>query len=206
MKNIILPLLLIFSISIFTNAQNTVIPLFEGLDYAKTKDAYYKDIDNNLDSFLGTWVYTNTKEILIITLKKQQRVYFNYNDAPYYADYIYGEYSYTDKNGKLLVNTLANIDKTVSKMSQHLIFGNRLIPHTFPPSCKDCSPNERRLRLRIQDPERSYLKTNLVLRITPNHKNTMELQLTLSFSDIPEGAPKLPRTLSFNTIYPLVKQ
>ncbi|MDX1774516.1 hypothetical protein DFR65_1234 [Oceanihabitans sediminis] len=209
MKNLLYSLLFTFT-ALSCKAQNPIISLFDGNEYLKTENAYYKDTYNDFDRFVGTWKFTDGNEEFTMILKKKVQHQFTYINRTYYEDTMYGEYQYIDENGNELVNTLSNIDNTVTNISEHKIFGSSIIPYKFLPKCEDCLSDERRLELSITDPNREYLNTNIVLRTIPNLTNAtindIELKLTLDYSIIPDGAPTLPRVLEYYTIYRLIKQ
>ena len=175
-------------------AQNPIIPLYLGGEYAETQNAYYKDVDNDFNRFVGTWLYTNGDEVFEIVLDKRELDFYNkpIDIPPHYTDYLYGEFRYVDENGTELVNTLSNMGNTGIAVSEHRIFGNRIIPYKFLPRCEDCSPGERRVRLSLEDPDRDYLSYEIVLRTVPNALNPavndMQLVLGLGYSIIPDGA------------------
>jgi len=209
LKNIIY--LLLFTLSVLScKAQSPIISLYDGAEYLDTENAYYKDTNNDFDRFIGTWKFTNGNEEFTIILKKKLQHIFTYANKTFYEDIMFGEYKYTNENGEVLVNTLDNIDSNVISISEHQIFGNAIIPYKLLPKCEDCVPGERRLRLRISDPLREYLNTNIVLRTVPNQENILlndlELKLTLSYSIFSHGAPTLPRVLEYFETYRLIKQ
>lgn len=115
--------LLLLSLTAFScKAQNPIIALFNGNEYAKTENAYYKDIDNAFNRFVGTWKYENGNQELTILLKKQQQFMFTFDNKTFYEDMMYGEYKYKDESGNTLVNTLSNIDTPITNMSEHLFW------------------------------------------------------------------------------------
>jgi hypothetical protein len=76
----------IFTIGFACKAQSPIFPL-EDWDEEQS-NAYYKDLDNELDTFEGTWLYTNGNTSWKIILKKEITFF---NDK-YYEDLIVGEY------------------------------------------------------------------------------------------------------------------
>lgn len=52
-------------------AQFNIIPRYdETQSYGKIKNAYYKDVDNQLNPYVGTWLYANGTDTLKIILRK----------------------------------------------------------------------------------------------------------------------------------------
>ena len=138
--------LLLLFISVTTYAQDTIISI-KGDNWPRLTNAYYKDIDNDLNQFEGTYIYTNgTTEFKIVLVKKIQQ----YNNR-YYEDLIIGEYEYK-LNGVVVVSTLNLIDVVYSNQRKHNIESNFLVKKTFRPNkCPDCATNELRLNASIED-------------------------------------------------------
>lgn len=127
-----------------------------GLDapYNTPEGAYYKDLNNELNKFIGTWKFTNANSELIIVLEKRTQVHIMDD----FYDILNGEYSYQN-NGIEIVNTLP-----IDPSSDGNIGGSTIIDDHSYLSCDDCSLNERRFKLYFNDPERDYLNSNMVIR------------------------------------------
>ena len=133
MKNIfkIIPLL-IFTIS--CKAQSPVFAL-EDQNGNEVEGAYYKDSNNSLDPFIGTYIFTHGTTSLKIILQKRTMVYSGY----LYEDLLVGEYQYIE-NGVEKVNTLSNISSPSTNemsISANYIYSNGSY------WCRDCAPNEK---------------------------------------------------------------
>lgn len=109
---------------------------------------YHKDINNTLDPFVGTWIYTNGATELTFILKK----IVNNNNGYCTEDLLVGEYRYIENN-VTLINTLFSIDATYlpENIYDHAIAGNTVLDYQRWPPCNDCEIEEKRLRLRISD-------------------------------------------------------
>ena len=116
--------------------------------------AYYKDLDKDLDNFVGTWKYTNGSTSLTITLqKKEMTAYvFSYSNISYYEDVLIGGYKYVE-NGVEKINTLPQLTLNFSQSNDYAIFGNILLP---PPTtnCEGCLTNMRAVWVGFIDPTR----------------------------------------------------
>ncbi|PTT71022.1 DUF6705 family protein, partial [Chryseobacterium sp. HMWF001] len=144
MKNTILLILFLGIIS--CNAQ--VIPM--KADYTEVPDnAYFKDTDNFLDKFVGTWKYQNGNEQLTIILKKE--IKHDYHGI--YSDVLYGEYKYVNNLGQTLVNTLDKIDFAYTSKSYHNIIGATFITNNELPICTNCNNGEFRVKSTFKDPD-----------------------------------------------------
>lgn len=180
---IILTLLMVASIS--CKAQNPIV----GLDAPSNtpKGAYYKDLNNELDKFVGTWKHENTNEQFSIKLKIKGKYFI----APDYHDILIGEYVY-NKNRVEIVNTLNNFG---GKQTANLA-GAFIVKPNERPKCVSCAPNERRIEMYFNDPERDYLQSTIVLRFMPN-SNPKQLSVVIYSNDsiiLPyDDAPQEPR-------------
>ena len=73
-------LIVLFSIFFITtsNAQEKIVPIgslpFPISSTEKYKSIYYKDFENKLDKYFGTWVYDNGIDYFKITFSKKERV------------------------------------------------------------------------------------------------------------------------------------
>ncbi|MFT5849059.1 DUF6705 family protein [Psychroserpens sp.] len=115
-------------------------------------DSYVKDTNNELDKFVGTWLFTNGSTSLIIKINKHEQIY----NGDYYQDYLRGEYAYVE-NGIEVINTISlledpEVDSTTSDGLQNNInfnpityqnIGGRYIVTDQDYGCDDCLDNER---------------------------------------------------------------
>lgn len=159
-----------------------------GLDapYNTPEGAYYKDLNNELDKFEGTWVFTDGTTTLTIILEKREYV----SIAPDYHDMLVGEYSYV-VDGNEIVNTLSNTT------DQSNIGGSYIHKKNQYPYCEDCDESERRIDMYFNDPERSYLSDSIVVRYLFNESNPEKLEVVIYQSEggvLPdETSPDKPR-------------
>ena len=139
-------LTLIFIISYLnTFSQNINI---ENISSPRVSGAYYKDINNLLDPYVGTWVYSSPTDTLKIKLRKVIRAPFINNS---FEDLIVGEYQYI-KKGVEKINTLSNFSTNYPMQRAHKINGNNILENHNIPKCNYCNPNEKRLRLILVEP------------------------------------------------------
>jgi hypothetical protein len=133
----------------FCNAQSPVINLTERGDFIS--NAYYKDINNMLDAYEGTYIYENGSTFFKIVLIKKNMKSFTTDEGQYFEDLIVGEYQYIE-NGIEKANTLSDLNIDFSRQRKHKINGNKLINRNNRAwVCYDCSSLEKRLALRIND-------------------------------------------------------
>lgn len=99
-------------------AQSPIYPLNKSGN--AQNGAYYKDLNNQLDAFEGTWIYTSGNTSLTITLQKKFMAHIDISDLNYYTDLIIGEYKYV-KEGVTKINTLSQLESNISVYQHHLI-------------------------------------------------------------------------------------
>lgn len=193
MKNIILILsLYIYNIS---NAQQPIIPLYNGSDLFDTPNAYYKDTYDDLTKVEGTWQYTNNNEIFIIKLKKIYSHFYNDNirNIQFYEDRLYGEYKYINTNNEVINNTLQDMSNGFTNFNDYTIFGSHIMGKYDTPICNQCNENEKRLNLFISDPQRNYFQYSLYVRYIPKFNEPDQIKIIIKNEShivfMPENQP-----------------
>lgn len=147
MKKIIIITLLIF---VSKSKAQTIIPLYQS--DKNVEGAYYKDINNDLNNFVGTWKYTNGTTSLTIVLQKKEMQYYNDGYINYYHDVIIGGYRYVE-NGLEKINTLSQLQLNLMNAGSYYLYGDGLLGQNSS-GCPDCGPNERKLLVGFVDPDR----------------------------------------------------
>ncbi|WP_329804647.1 DUF6705 family protein [Flavobacterium facile] len=152
----IVKIIIIALLSIQCKAQTPIIDISQSR-FGQPDGYYMKDINNLLNPFEGTYIYSNgTTSFKMILIKKVQQ--FN---GRYYEDLIIGEYQYIE-NGIEKVNTLNQINTVYNDQRSHTIDGNLIIDNNFRIwKCPTCPPNEKRLKCSIMD-----ISTNRYASIT----------------------------------------
>ncbi|MDA9339446.1 hypothetical protein N9Q68_00585 [Polaribacter sp.] len=144
MKNIIIIITLVLT---FFNckAQSPVLNMEIDTKYDAPNNSYYKDINNELNNFVGTWLYTNGNTSLKIILVKSTQ-YFN---GKFYEDLLIGGYQYIE-NGVEKINTLADAnDPSIGRAAS--IKGNNIYNNCKYLPVNDCVEGEKSLDLSIKD-------------------------------------------------------
>jgi hypothetical protein len=113
--------------------------------------AYYKDLTNVHDQYIGTWLYTNGNTSLKLVFQEREHVKsLTYKDGMFfYKDWLIGEGQYIE-NGILKWNSLPNLSASQSTdyvtVRNHVSFYN--ISYTRERVfCPECAPGERRLKM-----------------------------------------------------------
>lgn len=167
MKKTIFTFLLFISF-INCKAQNPIIPRFNnGGTFGDVPGAYYKDIDNYLNQFVGTWIFTNgTTSLEIKFIKKEmiQKTMLNSNSI-YYADYLFGEFRYVE-NGIEKANTLDALNNSFLTPYEYSLYSiTKMFKNSFP-KCDECTESNKRLLMLFKEPanDDSMLSAKLTVR------------------------------------------
>jgi hypothetical protein len=142
----IFKIIIISLLAITCKAQTPIIDISQSR-FGQPDGYYMKDINNYLNPFEGTYIYTNgTTSFKMILVKKVQQ----YNGR-YYEDLIIGEYQYIE-NGIEKANTLNQINTVYNDQRSHNIDGNLIVNNNFRYwKCPSCPTNEKRLSCSIMD-------------------------------------------------------
>ena len=157
-------ILLSFTLSLSCKAQiidrydiNTIIYQVDG--------AYYKDVNNFRDQFVGTWVYSQGTTSLTIIIQKRNNLHRETESRNNYIDVLVGEFKYVE-NGIEKINTLNNINNNYGSDFkanwQHNLFGNMYLRRsTSYPRCNECDSNERRMEFSYSERIESLISLHL---------------------------------------------
>ena len=116
------------------------------VEYALT-GKYYKDLNNTLNNFTGTYLYTNGATSFKIILQKKTES--SVNDR-YKEDILIGGYQYVE-NGVEKINVLNDVNNNYANGWNYSINANNILTgQTL--GCTDCRANEKWLRGLIDDP------------------------------------------------------
>lgn len=154
---------LVFAL-LFANCKAQTINLENKGAYRHYPDgAYFKDINNYIDPFTGTFSYTNGNTSLKIVLLKRIDEF----NGGYSEDIIYGGYEYK-VNGVTVANTLPENFPANTFSSRYYISGNSYLLNNSHPPCTTCAPNEKRLYLSIKDIQCSFYRKLIIKREVVN--------------------------------------
>ena len=113
--------------------------------------AYYKDLTNVHDQYIGTWLYTNGNTSLKLVFQEREHVKsLTYKDGMFfYKDWLIGEGQYIE-NGTLKWNSLPNL--SASQSTDYVIVRNHASFYNISYTrervfCPECAPSERRLKM-----------------------------------------------------------
>jgi hypothetical protein len=148
MKKIII--LVFVLIIIGCKSQTPILPRYNDEDrYGAIKNTYYKDTDNVLNPYEGTWIYDDGTINLKIVLLKKYKVKL----VDFYSDYIVGEYQ-LKLNNQEIVNTISSIDLNGNNLLDYNLWGNIMVTKDRLKECNECDENEKRLLIDFNEPSR----------------------------------------------------
>jgi hypothetical protein len=128
-------------------AQNPIVPIQNqgGIDYAI--GTYFKDTNNYLNPFVGTWKYTNGTTSLKFVI---QKIIMSHNGFEY-NDLLIGQYEYIE-NGVIKTSTLSEIGMVFPDMRNHSLEGNSIYKGANQgPKCSECNSSTIRVHLGLDE-------------------------------------------------------
>ena len=200
MKNIKKIILIILVIS--CKAQTPIVDLADK-DCTRINGAYYKDTNNLLNTFQGTYLYTNgTTSFKIVLVKKVQQ----YN-SEYYEDLIIGEYQYIE-NGVEKVNTLSLINTVYNNQRVHNIDGNSFLYNNSRVwKCPECALGEIGVQCTIRDASSDRFADLNIRKTLVGNQEAIKIKISHVSSIIIISGDPIPPPFSLPIgIYTLIKQ
>ena len=151
MKNFITSIVLLFYVICI--AQPPELPLYSAS--INVQGAYYKDLQDDFQRFIGEWKYEQGNNLLIVKIQKKEMQFIDYGHISVYEDFLVAEYRYIE-NGIEKINTLPNLLINHSTPFKYNIVANIIIkpvPNN-PAVCPNCGPNDVMVKGPFSDPER----------------------------------------------------
>jgi hypothetical protein len=178
-------------------AQSPVITI-ENFDGNAIKGAYYKDSNNLLDPFVGTYIYTSGSNSLKLVLLKKAMSYDGYR----YEDLLIGEYQYIE-NGVEKINTISNLNTSFT--GHHSIEGNDILL-SGDYLCQGCFVNEKRILGSILE-QSTHNYGQIIIKLVSDGQPAIKASIRWrlqTFYNATQPAPLEPSFISDD--YLLVKQ
>jgi len=196
-------LIFITLITFLSNAQNPIIDLSESR-FGQPDGYYKKDIQNLLNPFEGTYLYTSGNTLFKMVLVKKVRQY----NGRYYEDLLIGEYQYI-VNGIERVNTINEINTVYNNQRVHNIDGNQIVDNNFRMwKCPTCPANEKRFHGSIRDASTNRYARITMRRTNENGQEVMKIKIShvTGGNTIVEGQPAPPDFSLPQGEFTLIKQ
>lgn len=158
MKKTLFILVLLFT---FLSCKAQIAPLYKA-DPDLPEGTYYKDLNNDLDKFEGTWLWQDGNTFLTFVIEKKEQVQSPSRNE--FNDMLIGEYKYVE-NGVEIVDFLDRLDDPTIIGFSHYLSGVRIMHKNHPPlRCEDCTNDERRVKLFFHDPQTPRIPNQVILR------------------------------------------
>lgn len=106
MKKILTATILL--ISTITFFQSQVIAPLNNSEYDTPTNSYFKDLNNELDPYIGTWKSTFQGKTVLIKITKQLKRPYELFDKNFYKDQLIMRYEIRDSANKILESSLNN--------------------------------------------------------------------------------------------------
>ena len=196
MKNTLFTIITIFTL-LSCKAQSPIISLEEPVP-DEIENAYYKDTNNILDPFVGTWVLNDGTKYLKIVFEKKVMV----NTGNFYEDLLIGEFQYKENNIEL-ANTLPNLtDTSITNVFKYSINGNYFMTNQTP---FDNTTDNSRMSLIMGEP--SGCVSKLDVRVTTvNGQEAIEIFKRGGIRTLEPGEAASPEPIIPGGFYFLIKQ
>ncbi|WP_353150000.1 DUF6705 family protein [Flavobacterium sp.] len=198
MKKLIYTIVVLL-VALHSKAQSPVVNI-EDDNGERPQNIYYKDINNLLDPYVGTYIYTNGTTSLKFVLQKKVQAF----DGWFYEDVIVGEYQYIE-NGVEKVNTLNNFNINHTDSWDYNILGNWIIKIGLP-GCEECTPTEKRLRLSLRDTVSGAWANLILAKTIVNGQQAIRLNLMWDIRTHIYGTPELTPRSFLGGEFILIKQ
>lgn len=195
-------LIVLLSTTISCKAQSEVLDISQKGEIpsltANLSDKYYKDLNNLLNPFEGTYVYSEGDTYLKLVLQKKEMCFF----GDHYEDMIIGEYQYI-KNGIEIVNTLPKLNQNIDDKRNHGIDGNQIL--TGNQLCEECSPTDKHLHVGLVEDGKGRASMS-IRKVTVNGQEAIKVFFYWHYKTHVVGTPESPSPSLPGGVYIMLKQ
>lgn len=147
MKNLVYLIVIFCSVNMM--AQTPILSIYSR-DYPYQENAYYKDIENFQNQFVGTWVYTDANKIIRFKFVKKEMFYYQ-SVVSYYTDYLVGEMQYIENNIEK-INSLSNLSVNHPEIFDYNLHGDIKVDSYWYPRCVECPSTVQRIAMSYNEP------------------------------------------------------
>ncbi|MFN7013808.1 MAG: DUF6705 family protein [Bacteroidia bacterium] len=157
------------------------------VEYALT-GKYYKDLNNTLNNFTGTYLYTNGATSFKIILQK--KIESSINDR-YKEDILIGSYQYVE-NGVEKINVLNDINNNYPNGWKYNIHGNDILVGPML-GCTDCGVNEKWISGTIIDrlPNGGGPATLFIRKVMVGGQEAIKIWIYMEMYAVAPGTPPI---------------
>ncbi len=160
-------------------AQSPILNLYTQR-LGEIENAYYKDVTNLHNQFVGTWVYIDANKTIRLRFKKREMVYTNYSKGCY-VDYLVGEAQYIE-NGIEKLNSLNNLNINYADIFKYNIVDITKVTYDYYPICNDCPHDVARLLMNYDEAtndDDGFSRNLFIARVTENGVPKLKIQFAL---------------------------
>ena len=202
-------LLTIVLLQFACKAQSPVLDIYDFNTDRGVYNAYYKDVTNFRDQYVGTWRYSFHTTLIEVKFIKKDMAFIEVGNLRYYKDYLIGGLRYV-KDGVELVNTLPTLAVNGSSgYDYYLHTGSVIRPNYHDATCPDCAPDEKRLLLKYDELQTKNSKclnsVFIIRRVVENGVEQLKVQFRQDGWDLCMPADNIHFNLPYGD-YTLTKQ
>jgi hypothetical protein len=205
MKNIILTISILISTIVYSQCNNIVhLDIMYMPDKYGEQGYYYKDINNVLNNFEGTYLFTNNT--MSLKIKLQKKVMSSMNGV-YCRDMIIGGVEYT-KNSILQFNTIPLLNTYYEDGIKYKLSANNIYTGNAR-DCDECGVNEKWISGYITDPNSNQSCEIFIRRIIYNGQQAIKISMHIDITTRmykEGGTPPPPLNLPTEDDMILIKQ
>ena len=171
-----------------SHAQSPVLNKYTN-DFSEIENAYYKDTDNFLNQFEGTWVFRDANKTIRFRFVKKQMFYYN-DVISSYGDFLIGEVQYIE-NGIEKLNSLNNLNVNHTDIFKYNIVDMMKVDYDYYPACTECPHDVARLLMRYDEAtndDAMFTRDLFIARVTEN--GIAKLKIQFGVNGGPSGMSK----------------
>lgn len=185
----------------FASTAQTVDLESESWDGNTVQGAYYKDINNRLNDFEGSYLFTDGTTSLKIVLVKKINSTAN---GVYSEDLLIGELQFIN-NGTEEINTLNLLPRNDPDQNFHSIRANTIISGPDN-NCPDCSTSDYRIRGLYSEASTKNAALIILRKILVNGQEALKLNLDWQYRVKKQNEAVSPQPKINGYEYVLIKQ
>jgi hypothetical protein len=163
MRNkILITIILILDLGVYSQEVNQQ----SNVGFCESNGAYYKDTENFLPQFEGTWRHVSDTMELTFEFKKKSMMPHQVGNNNCFYDFLVGEMRLV-LNGLELINSLGDLQINHEDVYKYNLNGYLRINLLGAPKCNDCPPNTFRIYMNYNEKQNDdlCLKADFAMRV-----------------------------------------
>jgi hypothetical protein len=158
---------------------------------------YYTDLNNYLDTYEGTYVYSSGNVYFKMILQK--KIMSNMNNI-YYEDILVGAYQYYD--GEKYVNNLNDLNIIFSNGENYPIDGNSVCVGKKITMCPTCDTTEKWLYMSIHDQSTHYISNFNLRKTVVNGQEAIKVYIRTPINPVNTTSVDNPNNSNISLVEP----